>query len=197
MRSESSRAAAEWQSQARQCRLEWHKAREPRRDITLSCPHTTHLPGWRALSAGITGMLRNAASAAEVHSTRSETQKATTPIPYARHAFHPANPRSPSGSEDFGQNQHVPHDRNDAMHPNRAIACRPGKHQHSEYWHQPVGPHQSSYSKDQVQLNNKVEDEVFHRRRMWGNRNSITGAPPSRSRNYESNSIRSLSTYVD
>jgi len=64
--------------------------------------------------------------------------------------------------ENFRQNYEIPDDRNNPVRSNRAMAGRPRKHQYSEHWHQPLWPHQPGDSKNQVQLNNEVEDEVFH-----------------------------------
>ena len=44
----------------------------------------------------------------------------------------------------------------------------PREHQQPENRHQLVGPHQSGDAKNQVQLHNQVEDQIFHKNDFEG-----------------------------
>jgi hypothetical protein len=49
-----------------------------------------------------------------------------------------------------------------------SVTGGPREHQQPEYRHQFVGPHQSGDAKDQVQLHNQVEDQIFHKNNFEG-----------------------------
>jgi hypothetical protein len=49
-----------------------------------------------------------------------------------------------------------------------SVTGGPREHQQSENRHQLVGPHESGNSKNQVQLHNQVEDQIFHKNDVEG-----------------------------
>ena len=70
--------------------------------------------------------------------------------------------------EDLAEDQQVADDRDDAVGANRSMAGRPRKHEQAENRHEPVRPDESGDSKDQVQLHNEVDDQIFHIKMICG-----------------------------
>ena len=63
-----------------------------------------------------------------------------------------------SSGQELSDNQQIAGDGNDAMHSNRAIRWRPGKHQVAKNRHKLIRPNQSGHTEDEVQLHQGEED---------------------------------------
>ena len=75
----------------------------------------------------------------------------------------PRRSESADSDENFAQHQQVPNDRDETMCADGSVTGGPGEHQQPEYRHQLVRPHESGDAKNQVQLHNQVEDQIFHK----------------------------------
>ena len=78
----------------------------------------------------------------------------------------PPRPESADGDENLAQHKQVADNRDEAVCADGSVTGGPWEHQQPENRHQLVRPHQSGNAKNQVQLHNQVEDQIFHKNRF-------------------------------
>ena len=67
-------------------------------------------------------------------------------------------PLEPRASHYLCNHEQIANHRYYPMNANGSVRWWPGEHQEPEHGHQPVRPHQSRYTKDEIQLHNQVKD---------------------------------------
>jgi hypothetical protein len=80
----------------------------------------------------------------------------------------PRRPESADRDENLAEHQQVADNGDPAVCADGSMTGGPREHQQPENRHQLVGPHQSGDAKNQVQLHNQVEDQIFHKNDFEG-----------------------------